>query len=160
MKKSIEFTEDASYTVATVSGKGRRMVHKKGSRLIDIEPASAERWVRRNVAEYITANVEGVAPTLPPAAPTLPPAAPVGEDVFLVTALEKIRDNALDPQRRTLVYQGLGDIVEHVENLDLTDDSRMVLDAAVKEFAAEGVVKTVDFADIRDAVTEVVGNAN
>lgn len=157
---TVRFTTSWVRTVANPDGTSRRITFKPGDELDGISMASAAGWVRKGVAKIVKADADLVV-NVPPPLP-MPPVddVPVLDDVpveDILAALRTIRDRAKAPKYRKDVYASLITIAPHLDTLGLTDDSAMVMQAAISELAADGRVHSVSFADLVDAAAEVVG---
>lgn len=71
---SIQFQKNASYHLATESGRAKEIKIPAGTVQRDLTDAQAERWVRRGVAVRIP---DDLTPAIPPAPPPAPAPAPV-----------------------------------------------------------------------------------
>lgn len=141
---SIRFIRDTSRTHATPSG-GRRVEKiAKNTQWDDLSESSANWWVAKGDAVRVSGK--GAASRGVPALPQVSTVSP------FVNALQGIEDG--DFER---VFSAFAEISEDdIAELNITDDSKLVLTAARGEVGTTGGINDVALPDLTDAVREAV----
>lgn len=159
---SVRFTKAHVVTLANPDGTRRKITYSPGDILDGLTLDSVAAYTRRGVAVVMPSGDEAaLLPVLPalPALPTLP-ASEESSDNDVRAALITIRDRGRANRYRSEVYAALRTIEPEIERLDFTKDGLMVIDAAIKELFADGKITTVNFGDLVDAASEIVGKAD